>query len=161
MPVSRNLAIQIHPEDLVDPEKSEPQHMRFVAVNLQESPLGWLYARGYLSDAQLLAGEKLRCDFERAGMSPQITMRWDAASQGKSQGGVRATDASSAQIDAKERFHSALEAVGPGLCDVCWRVICAGEAMNMAEKKLGWPVRSGRLVLTMALDRLALYYKTG
>ena len=40
-----------------------------------------------------------------------------------------------------------------------WRVICSGEAMPVAEKALGWPVRSGRLVLRLALDRLADFYR--
>jgi hypothetical protein len=37
-------------------------------------------------------------------------------------------------------------------------VICAGEGVPVAEKGLGWPARSGRLVLTLALDRLAGFY---
>jgi hypothetical protein len=37
-----------------------------VTVNLAESPLSWLHAHGHLSDRQLLAGEKLRGDYERA-----------------------------------------------------------------------------------------------
>jgi hypothetical protein len=38
-------------------------------------------------------------------------------------------------------------------------VICAGEALPVAEKGLGWPARAGRLVLTLALDRLADHYR--
>ena len=37
-------------------------------------------------------------------------------------------------------FDAALAAAGAGLADVCWRVICAGEAMQGAERALGWPV---------------------
>ena len=33
---------------------------RSVTVNMAESPLGWLHARGHLSDAQFAAGEALR-----------------------------------------------------------------------------------------------------
>ena len=40
-----------------------------------------------------------------------------------------------------------------------WRIVCAGEGMRDAETALGWPARAGRLVLTLALDRLALYYR--
>ena len=39
------------------------------------------------------------------------------------------------------------------------RVVCACEALPSAEKSLGWPARSGRLVLTLALDRIADYYR--
>ena len=45
--------------------------------------------------------------------------------------------------------------------DIAWRVICAGEALPSSEKALGWPARAGRLVLTLALDRLADYYGLG
>ena len=46
-------------------------------------------------------------------------------------------------------------AVGPGLSDVLWRIVCAGEGMRDAERALGWPARAGKLVLGLALDRLA------
>ncbi len=105
--------------------------------------------------------ERLRADYERAGLSARVTMRWDAAPPGKSRGGARASDASLARIDARRRFHAALDAAGPGLSDICWRVICAGEGVSGAEKALGWPARSGKLVLGLALDRLARFYGTG
>ena len=40
--------------------------VRSVTVNLVESPLGWLKARGLVSERQYLAGEALRADWERA-----------------------------------------------------------------------------------------------
>ncbi|MBN8805247.1 MAG: hypothetical protein J0H81_09150 [Sphingopyxis terrae] len=135
--------------------------MRHVTVNVAESPLAWLAARGMVSDAQYRAGERLRTDYERAGLAGRVTMRWDAAPPSKSRGGARAADASLARIDAHRRFHAAVEHVGPGLADICWRVICAGEGIGGAEKALGWPSRSGKLVLTLALDRLARFYGTG
>jgi hypothetical protein len=62
-------------------------------------------------------------------------------------------------LDAKRRFNEAISAAGPGLSDILWRVVCAGEGVPEAEKGLGWPLRSGRLVLTLALDRIAAYYR--
>jgi len=38
-------------------------------------------------------------------------------------------------------------------------VVCAGEGVPVAERALGWPARSGRLVLGIALDRLADHYQ--
>ena len=64
-----------------------------------------------------------------------------------------------AQIDAKRRFHDAVSHAGPGLGDILWRVVCAGEGMRDAETALGWPARAGTLVLTFALDRVANYYR--
>jgi hypothetical protein len=157
----RRLETHLHPDDRIDPGKTGPQVMRHVTVNVAESPIAWLAARGHLTDAQLRAGERLRAEYERAGLSARLTMRWDCAAPAKSRGGARASDASLARIDAHRRFHAALDAVGPGLADICWRVICAGEGISGAEKMLGWPTRSGKLVLGLALDRLARFYGTG
>ena len=46
---------------------------------------------------------------------------------------------------------SAIAAAGPGLSDILWRIVCAGEGMREAETALGWPARAGKLVLTLAL----------
>jgi hypothetical protein len=128
---------------------------RSVTVNLAESPLGWLRARGLIDPRQFEAGERVRGDYERAALAPVVTMRWSARVDG---GGGDALDPTLAQIAAKRRFDAALAAVGRGLGDVVWRVVCAGEGLPEAEKALGWPQRSGRLVLTLALDRLADHY---
>ncbi|KPQ23577.1 MAG: hypothetical protein HLUCCX21_05760, partial [Porphyrobacter sp. HL-46] len=50
---------------------------RTVTVNLAESPLAWLHARGHLDDRLFDAGEALRADYERAQLAPSVTMRWD------------------------------------------------------------------------------------
>lgn len=63
------------------------------------------------------------------------------------------------QLAARQRFDAAVAAVGQGLTDILWRVVCAGEGMRDAEQALGWPVRAGRVVLTIALDRLADHYR--
>ncbi len=68
-------------------------------------------------------------------------------------------DPSTVQVAAKLRFEAAVEAAGPGLCDILWRVVCAGEGMRDAEVALGWPARAGRVVLGLALERLADYYR--
>jgi hypothetical protein len=129
-----------------------------VTVNLAESPLTWLHARGHLCDRQFEAGERLRADWERAQLGPSVTMRWDAVR-------IRSTDADHGltagerQIAAKTRFDAVLATVGGGLGDVLWRVVCAGESLPAAEKALDWPVRSGKLVLRLALDRVADFYR--
>jgi hypothetical protein len=158
-PLQPVYAERLHPDDRSDPAKQR-RTMRTVTVNLAESPLGWLHAHGRIDARQLLAGEKLRGDYERGGLSASVTMRWDAApfARGGRAGGGAAMNVSERAIDARRRFHAALEEVGPGLADICWRVICAGEGMTGAEKALGWPARSGRLVLTLALDRLVRFY---
>ncbi|WP_414713830.1 DUF6456 domain-containing protein [Sphingomonas sp.] len=128
---------------------------RRVTVNLAESPLGWLRARGLVDARQFEAGERLRGDYEMAMLAPRVTMRWAARVDG---GGGTALEPHAAQIAAKRRFDGAVAAAGPGLSDVLWRVVCAGEGLPVAEKALGWPARAGRLVLTLALDRVAAHY---
>jgi hypothetical protein len=87
-------------------------------------------------------------------------MSWDAAPR---QGGRRSAhqppDPSLGQLSARDRFDGAIRAAGPGLADILWRVACAGEGLVAAERALGWPSRAGKLVLTLALDRVAGWYK--
>ncbi len=140
--------------------KSGARAVRSATVNAVESPLGWLFARDLISRRQLDAGEKLRGDWERAGLSPGVTMKWDAAPIGRQRGGsAPSLDLSGTQIDARRRFDGAVAAAGPGLADIVWRVVCAGEGMRDAETALGWPARAGKLVLILALDRIADYYR--
>ncbi|MEI5688906.1 DUF6456 domain-containing protein [Sphingomonas kyungheensis] len=138
--------------DLVDQVLASGRH---VTVNVTESPLGWLRARGLVDVRQFEAGERLRDDYETAALGPRVTMRW----ADRVDGGGEGLDPTPAQIAAKRRFDAALAAAGRGLADVAWRVICAGEGLPAAEKALGWPARAGRLVLTLALDRLADHYR--
>ena len=134
--------------------------VRTVTFNAAESPLGWLFARGLVTQRQFDAGERLRTDWERAQLAPRVTMSWDAAPVSRGRGGsTDRPDLSGAQIDAKRRFDAALAAAGPGLADILWRIVCAGEGMRDAETALGWPARAGKLVLAFALDRVADYYR--
>jgi len=134
--------------------------VRSVTVNLAESPLGWLFARGHVDRRQMEAGERLRADWERGQLAPNITMSWDAAPIARSRGGsAPGIDLNGSQLDAKRRFDEAVAAAGPGLGDILWRVVCAGEGMRDAETALGWPARAGKLVLSLALDRVADYYR--
>ena len=130
---------------------------RNVTVNLAELPLGWLHAHGHLDDRLFAAGERLRADYERAQLAPSVTMRWDPV-RAKTTGEQDLT-AAERQAAARERFSGALREAGKGLEDILWRVVCAGETIAAAEKALEWPSRSGKLVLKLALDRVAGFYR--
>lgn len=131
---------------------------RSVTVNVAESPLSWLFSCRLVTARQFAAGEALRCDFERAALGPSVTMRWDASGV-KAARGALAPERSATQAGAKVRFDGAMAAAGPGLADILWRTVCAGEGLPDAERALAWPARSGRLVLTLALDRIASFYR--
>jgi hypothetical protein len=136
---------------------SPARRARSVTMNLGESPLTWLHSRGHLDDRQFDAGERLRADYERAQLSPSVTMRWDPVRVDG--GGGDGLTPSERQIAAKARFDGAMAEAGAGLKDILWRVACACEGLPDAEKGLGWPARSGKLVLKLALDRVADFYR--
>lgn len=132
---------------------------RTVTVNLTESPLAWLHARGHLPDRLFAAGEQLRADYERAQLGANVTMRWDPVRVKSS--GERGLSPTERQIAARARFDGAIAAAGSGLSDVLWRVVCACESLPDAERALEWPARSGKLVLKIAMERVAEYYRIG
>ena len=133
-------------------------------VNLAESPLGRLarlkgrQGRPLLSPDQVTAGDRLRSDFERAGLAPRLTRGLDDAPSRTRRGPDRADAMTAAQLDARRRYEAAVAAMGPGLSDVAVRVCCFLEGLETAERTLAWPTRSGKLVLGFALDRLHDHY---
>ncbi|WP_448582292.1 DUF6456 domain-containing protein [Thermaurantiacus sp.] len=143
---------RLAPADAVD--------RQLVHVNLDESPLSWLSRRNLLSGRQVAAGERLRRDYHAAQLSPRVTMRWDmAVPAARRSAGSWAQTQAMGSVGARTRFHAAMEAVGPGLADILWRVVCEAEGLEAAERGLRWPARSGKLVLGIALDRLAAHYE--
>ena len=146
-------------------KNSEPQAM---TVNLGESPLGWLSkrrdaeGRPFLSKVEVEAGERLRADFERAHFAPSLTQDWRKfMAAGASEGsGASAQERSldSGSEAAKERVMTALGALGPGLSDVAFRTCCFLEGLETVEKHMAWSARSGKIVLKIALQRLAQHY---
>ena len=130
---------------------------RSVTINLAESPLAWLHAHGHLEDRLFAAGERLRTDYERAQLAPGITMSWSPVRiRGTAGAGLSPSER---QVAARQRFDGAITAAGKGLEDILWRVVCACETLPNAEKALAWPARSGKLVLKLALDRVADFYR--
>jgi hypothetical protein len=140
---------------------------RPVLVNDAESPLGWLKSRKdrngrpLISDQQFEAGERLRADYWFARLSPRVTANWSAhAPSGRSRRGAPsgAADLRDEVIAAKERVMRAIEAVGPELAGVLVDICCELKGLEDAEKSHGWPQRAGKVVLALALNRLARHY---
>lgn len=154
--MSRRVLVERAVEDTAEVRRKV---RRSVTVNEVESPLGWLHRHGHLDRRQFDAGEQLRLDWERANLSPCVTMRWDPAPGITSHGKGQKLERSEQQASAKARFDGAIAAAGTGMADILWRVVCAGEGMRDAESALGWPARAGKLVLKMALDRVASFYR--
>lgn len=135
-----------------------------VTVNEGESPLGWLRNRRgrdgkTLIDAvQFEAGEKLRRDFTLAQMTPRLAVDFAAPVIGGKRGVKGEAPLAHSVLAAKQRVRRALGYAGPGLADLLIDVCCHLVGLEEAERELGWPKRSGRIVLTLALDRLAEHY---
>ncbi|ABS62499.1 hypothetical protein Plav_0876 [Parvibaculum lavamentivorans DS-1] len=132
-------------------------------VNEAESPLAWLRHRKgadgqHLIDAtQFEAGERLRADFTVGQLTPRVTADWSAVTAS----GKRARDPAEIAdhaLAARQRVNRALVAVGPRLSDILLAVCCHLEGLEAAERSFGWPKRSAKLVLQIALDRLAAHY---
>ena len=137
-----------------------------VQANTAESPLAWLATRKGrggepLIDAlQRAAGERLARDFERGHGRERTTQVWDAS--GVRGGGKRdRLTTSEAALSARMRVESALQAVGAGLAEILLALCCEEVGLEAAEKRLGLPARSGKVLLRLGLDRLAQHYGMG
>lgn len=133
-----------------------------VRTNRGESPIIWLARRRgpdglpWLSPVEVIAAERLREDFERAGMTGRLTMDWTAPPRDRTaRGPVLAPTASL----ARRHVRRALQAVGPGLREILEQICLYGSAIQAAERTLGLPSRTGKVRLKLALDRLARHYR--
>lgn len=137
---------------------------REMRVNMGETPLGWLArrkgpdGRPFLSAEEVVAGERLREDFERAQAGPKVAQDWSRflAPVDESAGAGRSP--ADGPDRARRRLAEALEALGPGLNDVALRACCFLEGLEATERRMGWAARSGKVVLKIALGRLAQHY---
>jgi hypothetical protein len=135
--------------------------------DLSESPLAWLArrkdkdGRPMLTQAEFDAGERLRADFWFAQLTPRLTVNWSmllSAGADKRRGSDLAPDLRDSVIAARERVRRALSAVGPDLAGVLIDVCCHLKGLEASEKASGWPQRSGKIILRIALGQLARHY---
>jgi len=136
-------------------------------VDQTESPLGWLRrrkdksGRPMIDASQFEAGERLRRDFVHAGLTPRVTASWDgipgdrAARRAGPGGSANLREQS---VAAQQRVRRALDAVGPDLASILVDVCCHLKGLEEAEREKGWPRRSAKLVLQIALKELARHY---
>src|SRR6185437_3570610 len=131
-----------------------------VTIDESESPLAWLArrkgrdGRALIEPTQLQAGERLRAEFTRAQMMPRITSSWSATVSDGARG-LNPVTFTETVIGARQRVRAALDAVGPEFAGLLVDVCCFLKPVPDVERDRGWPARSGKVVLQLALDRLA------
>jgi len=138
-------------------------------IAIADSPIGWLARRRdangnpYLNRDEVAAAERLRSDFERGQMAPGVTQDWKRFLTSGVEGGARVSpqerDVDGGASAARDRLSDALFSLGPGLADIAIRVCCFLEGIEAIETSMHWSRRSGKVVLKIALQRLAIYYE--
>jgi hypothetical protein len=136
-----------------------------VTIDDNESPLAWLArrkgrdGRALIEAHQLQAGERLRADFTRAHLMPRTTSNWESPmSSGRRGGGAGAGHFTDTMIAARQRVRHALDTVGPEFAGLLFDVCCFLKRLDDVERERAWPARSAKVVLQLALDRLARHY---
>ncbi len=137
-----------------------------VTVDAGESPLAWLARRKgangepLLTPSQLEAGERFWRDLEQAQIMPRVTASWSAtvASSGRGATGYHITDL---MVAARQRIDKAIQAVGADCADLLIDVCGFLKSLKTVEFERGWPQRSAKVVLAIALSGLAQHYGLG
>jgi hypothetical protein len=132
-----------------------------------EGSLAWLAGRRDRDGVPLIdavereAGERLAADWERVARGGTVTMDWDrlATRVGRQAGAEDARlGAAEAAMVARTRLECALASLEPDFAAVLVAVCCRNTGLSAVERRFGWPVRGGKVVLRYALRALARHY---
>lgn len=129
-----------------------------------ESPLVWLArrkgtdGRALIEPHQLQAGERLRAEFTAAQMMPRTTSNWHSPIAGRRRDGNAGEHMTDRMVAARQRMRHALEAAGPEFSGLLLDVCCFLKKLDEVERERRWPARSAKVVLQLALERLARHF---
>lgn len=112
----------------------------------------------WLSSAELQAAQALRSDWEASQVGLTRGSDWSAPPIGSGGRGVGNAQerAMAARCDRNRRVADALAALAPPLRRVVERVCFHEDGLELVERGEGWPARSAKLALKLALAQLAL-----
>ena len=154
----------IYRNDLVLQSIEAPEGRRENFVNQKESPLLWLARRKgkdgqpFVSTSAFVAGERLRADFERAGLSPRVSIDWSRFGMGAASRTGKEGHASDSMIAAQMRMRKAIDAMGERFAGPVIDICCFLKGLERVERERGWKQRSAKHVLTQGLALLAKHY---
>ena len=118
-----------------------------------QRPLDRYAQRGEITADQYRAGEKLRADFQSAGLQPRIIMHY-APRLPPSRDGAEDLRGHA----ARRRLYAAVDSVGRLGEGVLWHVCCVGETAGDWAHRHGRGARDGIVLLRAALDELDRFY---
>ncbi len=135
------------------------------APRIAECSLDWLAVRRDAQGTPLIdatekaAGERLRADWEAVHQSRGLVRDWSRGpSDRTARGAADGLAPGEAAAAARRRLREAFAALGPELAAAARAAACEGVGLEALEARHGWPRRSGKLVVKLALGALARHY---
>ncbi|MEP4770940.1 MAG: DUF6456 domain-containing protein [Roseibium sp.] len=135
-----------------------------ILINTKESPLTWLASRkdkkgrSLLQPEQIRAGERLRADYTFACLMPSTGPGWRTERIGSGNSSRSGSDLTDDVVAARRRVEGVLSGLGQELAGIAVDVCCHLKGLEVIEGERGWPARSGKVVLQIALSGLAERY---
>jgi hypothetical protein len=128
--------------------------------DIGESPLARLAAgpEAYLLAHHVEAGERLRRLVERARLGPRVTMSYDPARIGGGGHANIAGEISDTAVEARQKLDAIARSLPADCAGVLFDVCGLLKGLQVVESERGWPRRSAKLVLRIALEELARHF---
>ncbi|GKY87658.1 DUF6456 domain-containing protein [Sinisalibacter aestuarii] len=114
----------------------------------------------WLPPALIAAAARFRETWEIAQIGADATRAWAQmmAAGGRGRAGGAAPGAPTRRLEAEAELQAAMRVLGPDLAETLILGVCREEGMEDIENRLDFPARSGKIVLRIALRRLARHY---
>ncbi|WP_127145619.1 DUF6456 domain-containing protein [Pelagibacterium montanilacus] len=113
----------------------------------------------YLEAHHIVAAERIARLYERSRLTPRVTMRYEpvpgGGRQGRREGGSDIPEMAAEARKALARLHGHLP---PDCMDVIVDVVGYEKGLGEIEAARGWPRRSAKMVLRIALDQAAIAF---